>query len=123
MLFRQSGYDFDRAITGPTDEEIKRILKEKTAPVFTVEKTTRSVFKSGNAYLYKDLRKRGIEEIHFLGYDINDCVMASLLDANDEGFFTYILEDLCHHNKALPDLKEAALHLMRRHKLTDKSRI
>ena len=59
--------------------------------------------------------------MHLIGYDINDCVLASAYDAIDLNFYTYVIEELCHHWDGIEELKQAALIVLRRQSLTNNS--
>ncbi len=56
-----------------------------------------------------------------IGYDINDCVLASAYDAIDRGLYTYVIEELSHHCDDSDELKNAALVVLRRQAMTNKS--
>src|SRR4029077_2327004 len=102
--------------------EILTELQRKPAPKFRIEKNTRSCFKGFNSEgLGRFLRDNSIEEINFVGYDINDCVLASAYEAVDSGYFTFVIEELCHHWDGSERLKEAALGILRAQGLTNHS--
>jgi nicotinamidase-related amidase len=110
MFCRQGGFLKPRLESGATAPEIRAALDRKMTPRFMVEKNTRSCFKAFNAAeLHSFLQDNKIEEAHFIGYDINDCVLASAYEALDLGYFSYVIEELCHHWDADHHLKEAAL--------------
>jgi nicotinamidase-related amidase len=114
MFFKQGNFLKTKETTGPTAPEIKARLQEKRAPHFFVSKTTRSCFKGPDSNkLFAFLRSNEIEEIHFIGFDINDCVLASAFEAIDLGYFTYVLEELCHHSESNGELKAAARKIFR----------
>lgn len=98
-------------------EEIRVALAHKDA--FYVEKTTRSAF-IGNTVLRDFLQKRSVAEVHIVGLDTSDCVLATAHDAFDEGFFTYVIEECCEvaDNRTL---HKAALEILRYGKLTNNS--
>jgi nicotinamidase-related amidase len=53
-------------------------LKDKPNVLY-IEKTNRSCFALENQEQLLDfLKKNGIDEIHLTGFDINDCVLATL---------------------------------------------
>jgi len=116
MLSQQTNLPVDSL--GQTDSGILQALSGKQRPVLKVEKNTRSCFEGENKKILQKLKNDAIEELHFVGFDINDCVMASLFQANDNGFFTYVIEELCHQNQMLEDFKTASLKILRRQKLT-----
>jgi nicotinamidase-related amidase len=74
---------------------LKDILEElKNKKAIHLEKTTKSVFK-GSVNLLKILKENGIMEIHIVGLQTNDCIIATAFEAFDSGFFTYIIENCC----------------------------
>ena len=98
-------------------EEIRAALADKDA--FYVEKTTRSAF-IGNTLLRDFLQKRSVAEVHIVGLDTSDCVLATAHDAFDEGFISYVIEECCEvaDNRTL---HQAALEILRYGKLTNNS--
>lgn len=120
MFFKQNGFLLNRAEAGQTAPEIKTVLSSKAAPHILVEKNTRSCFKAANAEeLHSFLKQHQVEEVHFIGYDINDCVLASAYDAIDLGYFSYVIEELCHHWEANEILKECAIAIYRRQNMSN----
>lgn len=111
---RQSGWTFDPS---PTVPEIAEILDPERT--FFVQKTSRSVFIE-RPDLVKSLRDHGIEEIHVVGYDINDCVLATANDAFDYGFYTYVIEEASESSEG-SSLREAALLILRENEMTNHS--
>jgi nicotinamidase-related amidase len=75
-----------------TVDEVKELLADKKP--LQVHKSTRSVFK-GNQDLIKYLKGHAIEEVHLVGTETNDCVLATAFDAFDSGFAVYVLEECC----------------------------
>ncbi len=73
-------------------EEIRKLLAS-TKPL-RVHKHTRSVFR-GNQDVAAFLKEKGVEEVHLVGTETNDCVLASAFDAFDSGFPVYVLEECC----------------------------
>jgi len=120
MFFKQNNFLKNRAEAGGTAEEIRTMISNKNAPHLFVKKNTRSCFKALNAEELQDfLKQQQIEEVHFIGYDINDCVLASAYDAIDLGYFSYVIEELCHHWEASKSLKEAAIAIFRRQNMSN----
>lgn len=72
--------------------EIKDLLEAKDP--LRIHKHTRSVF-GGNQDVVAYLRERGIEEIHIVGVETDDCVLATAFGAFDLGFLVYVLEECC----------------------------
>ena len=75
-----------------TVKEIAAVLDEHN-PV-KVLKSTRSVFK-GDPDIHKTLKEHGIEELHLVGTETNDCVFATAFDSFDNGYAVYVLEECC----------------------------
>src|SRR5581483_2907583 len=122
MFFKQGNLLRTREQTGRTAPELSGALQRTGKPYLVVEKNTRSFFKAKNAAeLHEFLGANAIEELHFIGFDINDCVLASAFDAIDLGYYTYIIEELCHHWDANDSLKRAALTIYRRQNMTNRS--
>lgn len=79
--------------------------------VIHVEKETKSVFKGAPSIL-PELKANFIEEIHIVGYDTNDCVLATAYESFDLGFFTYVIEE-CTGSSGDLNLHRQALKLLR----------
>lgn len=75
-----------------TVDEVRMLLKAKDP--LQVHKHGRSVFE-GNQDVAGILRDKEIEEVHIVGTETNDCVMATAFGAFDKGFAVYILEECC----------------------------
>ena len=75
-----------------TVDEIKKLLDSKSP--LKVHKHTRSVFR-GNQDVVAFLKEKGIEEVHLVGTETNDCVLATAFDSFDSGFPVYVLEECC----------------------------
>jgi nicotinamidase-related amidase len=120
MFLKQNGFLKSRDEAGETAEEIRTTLVRRTKPHILVEKNTRSCFKAFNAAeLTGFLKDHQIMEAHFIGFDINDCVLASAYDAVDLGYFTYVIEELCHHWEGNKLLKESAIAIYRRQNMSN----
>jgi len=120
MFFKQDGFLKSRDEAGCTAQEIQTAIASKNLPRILVEKNTRSCFKALNAEeLFSFLKRHRIEEAHFIGYDINDCVLASAYEALDLGYFSFVIEELCHHWNANEALKRSAVALYRRQNMSN----
>ncbi len=97
-------------------EEIKKELNGKN--VIEVIKTTKSVFK-GKPNIIPYLKKYNIKEIHIVGYDTNDCIVATAFESFDRGFLTYVLENYCQSSSS-NKLHKDALSLLRYQNMTIK---
>lgn len=100
-----------------TIPEIAELLKFKD--IIRVEKQTKSVFK-GDVPIEAILKKMNIEEIHFVGFDTDDCILVSAEEAFDLGFFSYVIEECTASNSGL-SMKEHALAVLRNVSLTNNS--
>jgi nicotinamidase-related amidase len=106
--------------TFPLDHSIPEIavaLADKD-PIVVI-KETKSVFQ-GDVDLIKLFKEKGIEEVHIVGVDANDCVLATAFDSFDAGFFTYVVEEGVESSESA-ELREAALTIMRNVNLTNHS--
>ena len=122
MFYKQGGFTRSQAETGLTSKQITGALKTHEDKLFHVRKTTRSCFKGSDSEDLKAfLNQRKIEEIHFVGFDINDCVLASAYEAVDSGNYSFILEELSHQQSGIQELADAALTIFRSMRLTNNS--
>lgn len=81
-------------------------------------KTSRSVF-MGDQDVAAYLHGLGIEEVHLVGAETNDCVFATAISAFDLGFRPYVLEECC---EALYEGRHMqGIQLLRYQKLTNNS--
>lgn len=88
--------------------EVKDLLADKQP--LQVQKSTRSVFR-GDKDVLAYLRDKGVEEIHIIGTETNDCVLATAFDAFDSGFPVYVLEECCE--AAAEDRHDMGVQLLR----------
>ena len=112
-------WDIQQQWTSPredTDTRLASVLKG-FQPML-VEKGTRSVFKS-TVDVESLLRAKEVEEVHVVGTQTNDCILATALDAFDRGFIPYVIEECCE--AATKELQEAGLLLLRRQNMTNNS--
>lgn len=120
MFYKQNGFIYKIEETGPTSRQILDAVAEKNKPQILVQKNTRSCFKGDNAEeLRKFLADNQIEENHFVGFDINDCVLGSAYESIDLGFYTYVIEELSHIHNADPMMKNATLAIFRMQNMTN----
>lgn len=103
----------------PTPKEITDLLDPKKT--IQVIKNTRSVF-TMKPYLAAELRMQDIEEVHVVGYDINDCVLANANDAFDLGFYSYVIEEASESSESSV-LRDAALAILRENEMTNHSEL
>ena len=78
-----------RCEEGAVPDEIRALLPASTV---SVRKTTKSAWR-GVPDVERYLKRRRIQEVHIVGFDTNDCVMASAFEGFDRGFVTYVIED------------------------------
>ena len=100
-----------------TVEQITSALKDQE--LISIEKETKSVFK-GNKPLFDILKQANIEEVHIVGVDSNDCVLASAYEAFDLGFVTYVIEECCQSSSS-DELHTSAIELLRHQHMTNNS--
>lgn len=94
-----------------TVPEIINLIKDKD--YIKVEKETKSVFK-GNPNILSILKEKGIEEIHIVGCDIDDCVLATAYESFDLGFFTYVIEECAASSSKHKEIRDNALFILKR---------
>ncbi len=58
-----------------------------------LQKSTKSAFEVDANRLENFLTRHRIEEVHLVGADTNDCILATAYAAFDRGFFAYVLEE------------------------------
>lgn len=100
-----------------TVPELSELLKNKNSVRLT--KTTKSAFQ-GSEDLLKLFKSLAIDEVHIIGVDIEDCVLATAFDSFDAGFFTYVIEEAVESSNG-PKFREMALEIMRNVDLTNSS--
>lgn len=85
-----------------------------------IEKSTKSAWK-GSVDLIKLFKKNKIEEVHVVGFDADDCVIATAQESFDLGFQTYVLEEAIGSSQG--DIaKKEAINILRRLEMTNHSR-
>lgn len=114
---RQQGWICPKGGNFRTCKNVSALLKGRNT--IRVVKTARSVFK-GKKGLYGLLRKRGIREVHIIGFETNDCVLATAFESFDLGFHTYVLEECCGSGNSVA-LHKSALKLLRAQNMTNNS--
>lgn len=82
---------------------------------------TKSAFQ-GDRDLIALFQERKIEEVHIVGVDANDCVLATAFDSFDAGFFTYVLEE-CVESSDGSHLRKTTLDILRNVDLTNHSEL
>ena len=100
-----------------TVKELSDLIENKD--VLHVEKETKSVFK-GNKNLKDELTKRQIKEVHIVGVDANDCVLATAYEAFDFGFYTYVIEE-CTESSDSQKMRDLGFEVLRHVNLTNNS--
>ena len=113
---KETGWTLPKNKKFHTVGDILKLLPEDT---IHIEKTTKSAFK-GNKNIEIFLKKKGIKEVHIVGFDTNDCVLATAYESFDLGFFTYVIEE-CVQSSSSNKINEHALNLLRHVNLTNKS--
>ena len=100
-----------------TNQSIAEILRPLN--LISFEKTTKSIFKD-KSLLEKALKENDIKEVHLVGLDTNDCILASAYEAFDLGFLTYVIEECCQSSSS-DRLHSHALELLRHQCMTNNS--
>lgn len=98
-------------------DELAGLLQEKDC--IRLEKEAKSAFK-GSINLLTEFNKRGVKEVHIVGLDANDCVLATAYESFDLGYFTYVIEE-CTESSSSKKIRDAALALLRHVNLTNNS--
>ena len=111
---KQTHWTFPLESTIP---EVKNLLVDKNAVVVT--KTTKSAFQ-GDKDLVALCKEKNIEEVHVVGLDANDCVMATAFDSFDAGLWTYVIEECVDSSEGV-QLRDAALAILRNVEMTNSS--
>jgi len=114
---KQQNSTFPKDEKFKTIESVKQLLNEKN--VHQVEKDTKSVFK-GNKNVNLLLKNNSIEEVHVVGIETDDCVLATAYEAFDLGYFTYVIEECCESGSST-DLHTKAIEILRRLNMTNNS--
>lgn len=119
---KDSLWDTQQGFTVPRDEGMRTVDEVMSAlkshdPLHVV-KQTRSTFK-GDQDLVRYFKERGIEEIHLVGTETHDCVLATAYDAFAAGFPVYALEECIE--SGTPGRHEAGLTLLRWQSMTNNS--
>lgn len=99
-----------------TVDEIRELL-EPLKPL-QVHKHGRSVF-MGDRDVVKFLKENDIEEVHLVGTETNDCVMATAFSTFDNGFPVYLIEECCE--SATEGRHDEGLTLLRYQGMTNSS--
>ncbi len=105
---------------GDRTETIEKLSEKlKAFSPIMVEKETKSVFK-GDKDIAKILEGKDIEEVHVVGLDTNDCVLATAYEAFDRGFVTYVIEECCQSSSS-DVLHQQALKILQGQDMTNNS--
>lgn len=112
----QQGFTVPKGEGMRTVDEVMSVL-EPHDPLHVI-KTTRSTFK-GDQDVSAFLRRRGVEEVHLVGTETHDCVLATAYDAFAAGFPVYAIEECIE--SGTPGRHEAGLKLLRWQSMTNNS--
>ncbi len=122
---RGSLWDIQQEWICPEGEETQTLtsLSAALAPhnPLKIHKTTKSVFK-GDKNVLDFLKGKNIEEVHIVGVDTNDCVLATAYEAFDNGFVTYVIEE-CAQSSSSNEVHEKALDILRHQNMTNNASI
>ncbi len=115
-------WDLQQGFTAPQGHDMRTVdeVMEVLGPhnPLHVIKETRSTFK-GDQDLVAYFKERGIEEIHLVGTETHDCVLATAYDAFAVGFPVYALEECIESSTS--GRHEAGLKLLRWQSMTNNS--
>ncbi len=89
---------------------VQDFLREKKNVVSLI-KETRSTWK-GDKDITKIFKQKGIQEVHIVGFDTNDCVFATAQESFDLGFYTYVIEE-CVGASAGKKMHDYAIAILR----------
>ena len=121
MMYKQTDRTITKEDAWATDQEILHYLENKDNVCY-IEKTNRSCFALENQDKILDfLKKNDIDEIHLVGFDVDDCVLASLYGWLGCNLYSFVLEELVHHHAYNEELCASALTIFRHHHLTNNS--
>ncbi len=113
MMFKQTWWSITKEEAWTTDKSILDFVKNKANTCY-IEKTDRSCFAPENQKKILDfLKDNAIEEIHFVGFDTDDCVLSSLYWWISYWFYCYVLEELTNHHAYNEELYKAAITIFR----------
>jgi nicotinamidase-related amidase len=112
----QQGYTVPRDENMRTVDEVSDVLQPRNP--LQVVKTARSTFK-GNQDLIVYLKTRGIKELHLVGLETHDCVLATAYDAFTAGYPVYALEECCE--SGTPGRHDVGLTILRWQNMTNNS--
>lgn len=113
-------WDTQQGFTVPKDEGMKTVDEVadalKSFNTLHVIKEARSTFK-GDQNLVAYFKEHGIEEVHLVGTETHDCVLATAYDAFAAGFPVYALEECIE--SGTPGRHETGLTLLRWQSMTN----
>jgi nicotinamidase-related amidase len=122
MFARQLNWMLSAEAAGPTEPTIVHAVQATRRPVMEMAKTLRSVLKgTGADDVQAFLDRQAIDEVHLVGFDINDCVLATAYDALDRGYFTFVIEECAGRTDSDRSTIEAALTALRKQRMTNTS--
>ena len=105
---------------GEKTQTIKDISKKlESFSVVRTDKETKSVFK-GDKNVASILREKNITEVHVVGLDTNDCVLATAYESFDLGFITYVIEECCQSSSS-EELHKHAIAILQGQNMTNNS--
>ena len=116
-------WDIQQSWICPKGEETRTVSeiskKLEILNAVRVEKETKSVFK-GDKNVALILKDKNITEVHVVGLDTNDCVLATAYESFDLGFVTYAIEECCESSSS-KELREHAIEILRGQNMTNNS--
>ena len=116
-------WDLQQHIIFPLGDKTKTVDDLKNVysklKIVQVKKQTRSIFKEDQNKLLQILKDNDIEEVHLVGTQTNDCILASAFDAFDNGYIPYVIEECCE--TATKELQKYGIALFRRQHMSNNS--
>ena len=85
-----------------------------------INKISKSVFKA-DYDISLELKHHEIEELHFVWYESNDCIIASAMESFDLGFYTFVIEEATETGSTKSNHKKA-IDILNYLNLTNKSK-
>ena len=120
MFGRQLKWTLSAEAAGPTEPAIVHAVQTKARPFMEMAKTQRSVLKGAGANdVVVFLDRQEIDEVHLVGFDINDCVLATAYDALDRGYFTFVIEECSSRTDSDRVVIDATLTVLRKQRMTN----
>lgn len=113
IMSKQTWWAITKEEAGRTDQSILEFVEHKNNVCY-IEKTDRSCFALENQdKIVNFLKENNIEELHLIGFDTDDCVLATLYGWLWCWLYCYVLEELTHNYEYDEGLYNSALTIFR----------